>query len=74
MACNSSAAIPIPGIPHLDPHRVAAPLAPEQDLALPGIFDRVAEQVADHLRQQRGIAMDQRGTRQDVQQEVARLG
>ena len=44
------------GIPNLDAQLVAAPPTAEQDLALIGIFDRVREQIADHLFEQARIA------------------
>ena len=39
------------GVPDLDAKLVAAPSTTEQDLAALGVFDRIREQIADHLFQ-----------------------
>src|SRR2546421_4174933 len=61
-----------PGIPDLDAQFVAAPPAAEQDLAPIGVFDRVGEQVADHLLEQARIAAHAEAALDDAPTEAMR--
>jgi hypothetical protein len=61
-----------PGVPDLDPQLVAAPSAAEQNLARIGILHRVRQQVADHLLEQAGIAVDAEAARDHTPAETVR--
>ena len=62
-----------PGIPHLDPHILAIATAAHQHFAARGVFDRIAQQIAQHLVQQMRIAVDHGRTGHDRQIKIARL-
>ena len=62
------------GVPDLDADRAVAPAAAEQHLAALGVFQRVRQQVADHLLEQARIAVDVQAARNDPQRQPLRLG
>ena len=56
-----------PGIPYLDAQHVTAAPATEQYPTCGGVFQRVAQQVADHLFKQAGVTIDHGLVGQDAQ-------
>ena len=55
------------GVPYLDAQHAFAPTAAEQNLAPPGVFHCVGEQVANHLLEQTWIAADHEAARDHPQ-------
>ncbi len=61
------------GVPDLDAQHVAVPAAAQQHLALLGVFQRVGQQVADHLLEQARIAADRQAAGHHAQGKPLRL-
>lgn len=56
-----------PVVPYLDSESVAAPPATEQNLAGPGVLQRVGDQILDDAAEQRRVASDMPARGQDTQ-------
>ena len=63
-----------PGIADFDSQHSRVPAATEQDFAVPGVFQRIGEKVAEHLLEQPNIAIDRQAATDDAKGKLVCLG